>query len=73
MLRGGKAVCCRDVIDPFPELALVDLDDSVTVSADEVVVMSVAAQPVAEFAAVVSKRVDDVVLPENGEGAVDGR
>ena len=52
---------------------MVDLDDSVTVSADEVVVMSVAAHPVAEFAAVVSKRVDDVALPENGEGPVDGR
>lgn len=54
MLGGGKAVCSCEVVDPGAELALVDLDDSVTPSADEVVVVRVAAQPVTEFDAVVS-------------------
>ena len=50
---------CRDAVDPAIEPAPAELDDSMAARANEVVVVLVPAQPVAELALVMRERVDD--------------
>lgn len=63
----------RDPLEPRIELAVGELDDAVAAGADEVVMMALAAPPVAELARTVRERVDDAGLGQEAERAVDGR
>ena len=63
----------RRGLQPRFEAALAKLDHAVALGAHEVVVMRVAAEPVAGLAAAVRERVDDAVLDEAAERPVDGR
>ena len=58
---------------PRLEAALAELDHTMALGAHEVVVMRVAAEPVARLAGAVRERVDDAVLDEAAERPVDGR
>ena len=57
-----EAVAAGDLIEPGPELAVHELDDTVAVRADEVVVVPLGAPAIAELAGVVRDRVDDALL-----------
>ena len=59
--------------EPPVEVAVAELDDAVARAADEMVMMSLAAEAVADLAGMVHQRVHDFVLAEEGERAVDGR
>jgi hypothetical protein len=73
MLRPSEAVLCGQPRDPFLEAAVVQLDDSVAVAADEVMMVGVGAKAVAKLSAVVTHRVDDVVVAEKRECPVNRR
>ena len=73
MIRRDEAVLRRDGVEPFAEPALLDLDDAVAARADEVMVMGVRAEPLAELRAVMRERVDYGLVGEERERAVDGR
>jgi hypothetical protein len=60
------------VSEPGIEVAVAQLDDTVTVLTDEMMVVALAAQPVAGLAGPVTERVDDTLLVERGERPVDG-
>lgn len=59
--------------EPSVEVAVAELDDAVAGAADEVMVVALAAEPVADLAGMVHQRVHDSVLAEQRERAVDGR
>jgi hypothetical protein len=48
-----EAMLCADVMEPFLEVAVGQLDDTMAARADEVVVMSLAAEPVVSLGAAV--------------------
>ena len=72
MLRHDEVTAGGDLVDPAAKVAVVDLDDAVAARADEVMMMSIGAEPVAELAAVVGQRVHDAVVAKHGECPVDG-
>ena len=72
MVGRDEAVLLRGGGDPVVEPALLHLDHAVAALAEQVVVMRVAAEPVALLAAVVREDVDDALLAEQRERAVDG-
>ena len=53
MARRDEAVGLRDALEPGVELAFLELDDLMAVRADEVMVVPLAAEPVAELAGAV--------------------
>ncbi len=57
--------------EPGVEVAVAELDDAVARAADEVMVMALAAEPVADLAGMVHQRIYDTGLAEEREGAVD--
>lgn len=59
--------------EPVVELALFDLRDPVTARADEMMVMALAAEPVARLSRAVGELVDDALLAEERECPVDRR
>ena len=69
---GNEAVLLGRATEPLLEFAVGELDDAVTTGADEMVVVILAAHPVAELAGVVGDRVDDSPLVEQSERPVDG-
>ena len=73
MVRRDESVPAADLVEPVSEPALLDFDDPVAARAGEVMVMRVAAQPVAELGAVMRERVDDPLLAQHCERPVDGR
>jgi zinc/manganese transport system ATP-binding protein len=73
VLGGREPVPPCDSLGPAPEVAVDDLDHAVAPLTDEVVVVRIAAEPVAALALVVGERVDDPVLVEEGERPVHGR
>jgi zinc transport system substrate-binding protein len=68
-----EVVCLRHTLQPGLEVALVELDDATAARADEVMVMALAAPAVAELSGVVRERVDDALLGQEPQRAVDGR
>src|SRR5205809_5619953 len=70
--RGDEAVRGRDALEPAVELAVGQLDDAVALRADEMVMMLLAAEPVARLRRAVHQGVDDSALAEQREGAVHG-
>lgn len=73
VVGGHEAVTRCDGVGPGAEVALLDLDDAMAAGAEQVMVVRIAAQAIAELAAVVGERVDDALLVEEREGAVDRR
>jgi len=61
-----------DAVEPVAEIALPHLDDAVAALAEQMVVVRVAAEPVALLGAVVGEDVDDAALAQKRERAVDG-
>jgi hypothetical protein len=59
--------------EPRVQVAIAELDNAVAPFADEVVVVAVAAEAIADLAWMMAERVDRVALAERGEGAVYGR
>ena len=55
------------------EAALRQLDNPVATGANEVVMVALAAEPVASLGGIVRERVDDPVLGQRAERPVDGR
>src|SRR5947209_15923793 len=72
MLGRDEAVLLRGRGDPVVEPALLHLDHAVASFAEQVVVMCVPAQPVALLAAVVREHVDDALLAQQRQRAIDG-
>ena len=70
--RHPEPVRVAEPRQPRVEVALVELDDAVAALADQVVVVSAAAQAVAGLARAVRERVDSAALGQRREGAVDG-
>jgi hypothetical protein len=68
----GEPVLLRAPLHPRLEIAVGELDDAVAARADEMVVMHVAAEPVAELARVVGEGVDGALLVEERQRAVHG-
>ena len=58
---------------PTLEVAIVELDDPVALGADEMMVVLVAAEPVAELPGMVGERVDHALFGEDRERPVHGR
>jgi zinc transport system substrate-binding protein len=69
---GNEAVLLGRATEPLLEFAVGELNDAVAPGADEMVVVILAAHPVAELAGVVGNRVDDSPLVEQSERPVDG-
>ena len=65
-MRGG------DLVDPALELAVVQLEHAVAGGADEVVVVRLGAEPIAELTGPVRERVDEALLAEDRKRPVDG-
>jgi zinc transport system substrate-binding protein len=59
--------------EPPVEVAVAELDDAVARAADEVMVVALAAEAVADLAGMVHQSVHDSLLAEERERAVDGR
>ena len=59
--------------EPAVEVAVAELDDAVARAADEMVMVSLAAEAVADLAGMVHQRVHYAVLTEERKGAVHGR
>ena len=72
MVRCHEAVLGGEAVEPRVELALAELDDPMAAGADEVMVMLVAAPPVAELVGAMRDRVDDALALEQAERPVDG-
>lgn len=68
-----EAVPTRPLPDPGVEVAVGDLDDEVAALADEVMVMSFAAEAVAGLAGMVAERIDRAARAECRERPVDRR
>src|SRR5436305_15241454 len=66
--RGDEAVRGRDALEPAVQLAVSQLDDAVALRADEMVMMLLAAEPVARLRRAVHQGVDDSALAEQCEG-----
>lgn len=62
MLRLGKAVVRSQTRDPVLEAALAQFDDAVTLAAYKVMVMGIAAEAIAQLAAMMAQGVYDSVL-----------
>jgi zinc transport system substrate-binding protein len=73
MPGGHEAVVARDAVEPRPQLALGELDDTVALRADEVMVVTLGAAAVAELTGPVGEDVDDTLVGEEPERPVDGR
>jgi hypothetical protein len=71
MVGRDEAVLLRGRGDPFVEPALLDLDDAMAALAEEVMVMRVAAEPVALLAAVMGEDIDDALLAQERQRPVD--
>jgi zinc transport system substrate-binding protein len=69
----GEAVLGRKAVEPAVEIAVAELDDTVARATDEVMVVALAAEAVADLAGMVHQCVHDPVLAEERECAVDGR
>lgn len=72
MVGGGETVPLGAALHPRLQVAFGELDDAVAAGADEVMVMDVAAQPVAELARVMGERVHGAVLLEERQRPVHG-
>jgi len=70
---GGEAVLLGAALHPRLEIAVRQLDDAVAAGADEVMMVDVAAEPVAELACVVRERIDGAMLVEERQCPVHGR
>ena len=68
-----EPVAPRKLLEARLEVAVPELDDAVAARADEMVVVLVGADAVAELARVVAQGVDDAPLAQRGQRAVDGR
>ena len=73
VLHTGEAVLRRDRVEPGVEAAAGELHHPVAGRAHQVVVVLAAAEPVARLPWPVREDVDDTLLGEDGERAVDGR
>lgn len=73
MLGRDEAVPLRRALNPAVEIALLHLDDAVTALADEVVVVRLAAEPVALLVDVMGEDVDDPGVGQKRQGAINGR
>src|SRR5919201_2931925 len=71
MRADGEAVLRREVVEPRRQVAVTHLDDAMAAVADEVVVVTLAAEAVARLAGVVHQRVDDAALAEERQRPVD--
>ena len=69
---GGEAVLLGAALHPRLEIAVRQLDDAVAAGADEVMMVDVAAEPVAEFSCVMGERVHGAVLVEKRQRPVHG-
>jgi hypothetical protein len=72
VLRHGEVVPGADIYEQRFEVAARQLDDSVATQADEVMVVILPADAVAELAWKMRERVDEAMLAEQRQGAVDG-
>jgi len=72
VVGGGETVPLGAAPYPRLQVAVRELDDAMAARADQVVVVNVSAEPVAELAGVVGERVHRAVLLEEGQRAVDG-
>ena len=72
MVGRDEAVLARDLVEPRADVALVELDDSMTACAEEVMMVALGAQAVARLAWPMRQRVDHAVFAEQRDGAVDG-
>src|SRR5439155_20950342 len=68
-----EAVRGAEIVEPRVELALAQLDDAMTLRADEMVVVPFAAEAIADLARTMDERVDHTLLREQRERAVHGR
>lgn len=68
-----EAMLGSEIGEPGIELAIAELDDAVTPRADQMVMVSFAAEAVARLAPVVRQRVHDALLGQPAQRAVDGR
>jgi hypothetical protein len=69
---GDEPVLPRDALEAGLEVALAELDDPVAARADEVVMMLIRAQAIAELSRPVAEDIDHPLLAEAGKGPVDG-
>jgi zinc/manganese transport system substrate-binding protein len=73
-VRDWKEVVFREhPLEPVGQALLVNLNNSVAVGTDQMMVMRLSAKPVAELSLVVSECVHDAFLAQQRERSVDGR
>ena len=73
MRQRKEVVLFEHPVEPVGQALLVDLHDSVAVGADQMVVMRLAAEPVAELSLVMSERVDNALLTQQRKRPVNRR
>ena len=69
----SEAVLPAQAKEPGIELAVLQLHDAVAFAADQMVMMSIAAEAVTDLPGTMGERVDDALLTQQRERAVDGR
>ena len=73
MLRRREAVLLRGFREPFVHLATLELGYSVAAGANKMVVVTLAAQPIARLPGAVGELVHHAALAQDGERSVDRR
>jgi hypothetical protein len=73
MVGHGEAVLGAELVQPAFELAVAELDHPMAVGADEVVMVLVAAEAIADLAGMVHEGVDRASLAQERERAIDRR
>jgi hypothetical protein len=73
MVGHGEAVSSAELFEPWSELALGQLDHLVALAARQMVMVIVAAEPVAGLARPVHEHVDHPFAAEQRQRPVDGR
>ena len=73
MAGGDEAVRGRYRLEAGLEITADELDDAMATRADEMVVMVVGADPIAQLAGMMAEDVDDPLVAKERERSVDGR
>lgn len=73
MPGGREPVLSRGFRQPFVHFAALELGDAVTARADEMVMVTLAAEAITRLARPMGEFVDDAVLAQERKGPVHGR